>query len=46
MVQHRPDRPDGKAIVDGFAHVDQQNADPIGRLGTFLARRGAHQQHH
>ena len=46
MVEHGAHRPDGQPVAYRLAHVDQQHAHPVGRLGAFLARSRAAQQHH
>ena len=46
MIDHGADGPDGEAVSDRLAHVDQQHGHAVGRLLRFLARRRAAQQKH
>jgi small GTP-binding protein len=46
VVQHGPDRPDGQAIPDRLAHVDQQDAHAVAGPGGLLPGRRAAEEHH
>ena len=46
VVHHGADRPDGEALAQRLAHVDQEDRQALGALLGLLARRGARQQQH